>query len=276
MKNCTDCKYADWYRTANGNLHPSGDGKCNYPYKVPALPAAMWWLDTEPTPDGGAINRRKELKDRLLAVANSAAEHTRGMVNAAAVPLRTELIAAADTIAAQAARIAELEAINSGLVDKSNAYLIENARMTERVAELEAEQALRRKSGSASDRLHNLCEGIAADADGSEWSREEWAAVDAEGNRLRAEVSTLQARLAAAEHWAKHAMLMRSTQNVELLGILRGDAVTPAQPTTAEGLTRWALCPETGVPCSSCPTRGVPCQAGIDAARSADTGEAGA
>lgn len=33
----------------------------------------------------------------------------------------------------------------------------------------------------------------------------------------------LRARLAKAEHWAKHAMLMRSAQNEELLRILRGE-----------------------------------------------------
>ena len=49
-----------------------------------------------------------------------------------------------------------------------------------KVEALEAEIALRRKSGSAVDRLHNLCEGIAESADGSEWSREEWERIDAE------------------------------------------------------------------------------------------------
>ena len=33
MKNCTDCKYADWQRTAAGKLHPSGDGECTYEAK---------------------------------------------------------------------------------------------------------------------------------------------------------------------------------------------------------------------------------------------------
>lgn len=26
MKNCTDCKHAEWKRTASGKLHPSGAG----------------------------------------------------------------------------------------------------------------------------------------------------------------------------------------------------------------------------------------------------------
>lgn len=35
MKNCNNCKYADWKKTVAGKLHPSGEGKCLYPYKVP-------------------------------------------------------------------------------------------------------------------------------------------------------------------------------------------------------------------------------------------------
>lgn len=38
------------------------------------------------------------------------------------------------------------------------------------------------------------------------------------------EIERLRATLAKAEHWAQHAMLMRSTQNAELLRILRGEA----------------------------------------------------
>jgi hypothetical protein len=60
-------------------------------------------------------------------------------------------------------------------------------------AALTAELELRRKSGSASDRLHNICEGIARDADGSEWSREEWERLDAEMAELKAANKTLTA-----------------------------------------------------------------------------------
>jgi hypothetical protein len=64
MKSCTKCKHADWYRRADGSLHPSGDGQCLMPYKVPPLPASMWWIGSgAPEPSGGAINRRKELRD---------------------------------------------------------------------------------------------------------------------------------------------------------------------------------------------------------------------
>ncbi len=38
-------------------------------------------------------------------------------------------------------------------------------------------------------------------------------------------------------------------------------AQPPAQPVSAEGLTRWALCPETDTPCSVCPTKRIPCEA---------------
>ena len=40
--------------------------------------------------------------------------------------------------------------------------------------------------------------------------------------QLQQEVAKLRLRISDAEHWAMHAMLMRSTQNAELLGILRG------------------------------------------------------
>lgn len=65
MKNCTDCKHADWKRNAAGNLHPSGDGMCRYEYKIPSLPACMYWI-TKPSPSGGFINRRKELTEHCV------------------------------------------------------------------------------------------------------------------------------------------------------------------------------------------------------------------
>lgn len=65
-------------------------------------------------------------------------------------------------------------------------------RKDRRIAELEGELTLRRKSGSATDRLHNICEGISRDADGSEWSREEWERLDAENAALRKQVTALR------------------------------------------------------------------------------------
>ena len=69
MKRCNDCKHAEWERTAKGRLHPSGDGKCRYPYKVPPLPACMQWPSMSgkaPSPSFGYINRREELKEHCV------------------------------------------------------------------------------------------------------------------------------------------------------------------------------------------------------------------
>ena len=62
MKSCLNCKHAEWLKTAGGRLHPSGEGKCKFPYKLPPLPTAMYWI-SKPFVGGGYINRRKELKD---------------------------------------------------------------------------------------------------------------------------------------------------------------------------------------------------------------------
>jgi hypothetical protein len=64
MKNCTHCKYADWKRTAAGRLHPDGSGKCTFPWKMPPLPAAFYWLGAgQATPYGGFIERKREHKE---------------------------------------------------------------------------------------------------------------------------------------------------------------------------------------------------------------------
>lgn len=64
MKNCTDCKYAEWKRTEAGRLHPDGSGLCKYPWQMPALPASFYWTGfSQPKPNGGHINRRVEYKD---------------------------------------------------------------------------------------------------------------------------------------------------------------------------------------------------------------------
>lgn len=61
MKNCNDCKHALWKRTEAGKLHPSGDGRCKYPWKSPALPVAFYWIGrAAQEPCGGQINRKKE------------------------------------------------------------------------------------------------------------------------------------------------------------------------------------------------------------------------
>ena len=60
MKNCTQCVHADWQRTAQGRMHPSGDGRCTKEVKLPPLPASKYFI-SPPTAYGGSINRRKEL-----------------------------------------------------------------------------------------------------------------------------------------------------------------------------------------------------------------------
>jgi len=63
LKVCTKCRHAKWDRTKTGRLHPSGDGKCGYPYKIPQLPGSKYWISGVPAPYGGIINRRKDLKE---------------------------------------------------------------------------------------------------------------------------------------------------------------------------------------------------------------------
>ncbi len=64
MKSCLHCKYAEWNKTASGRLSPSGDGKCTYEYRIPQLPASMYWTGrSDPVPCGGYINRKNELKN---------------------------------------------------------------------------------------------------------------------------------------------------------------------------------------------------------------------
>ena len=65
MKTCKDCIYADWYKTVAGKLHPSGDGRCTYEYKLRALPPAFRWMST-PYTVGGQINRREERNDHCI------------------------------------------------------------------------------------------------------------------------------------------------------------------------------------------------------------------
>jgi len=59
MENCISCRYADWYRTKNGELHPSGNGLCTCPCEIPVLPNAKCWV-VPPTISGGYINRNHE------------------------------------------------------------------------------------------------------------------------------------------------------------------------------------------------------------------------
>lgn len=66
MKNCKDCKHADWKKTKAGRLHPSGDGQCRIIYKIMPLPQSMYWVGGEPSPYGGHINRKENFKDHCI------------------------------------------------------------------------------------------------------------------------------------------------------------------------------------------------------------------
>ncbi len=66
MKSCLYCKYAKWAKTASGRLHPSGDGRCMYPWKMPRLPQCMYWIGSEPYPPGGFITRKSDWKDHCV------------------------------------------------------------------------------------------------------------------------------------------------------------------------------------------------------------------
>ena len=61
-----------------------------------------------------------------------------------------------------------------------------------KIRALEAEGELKRRNQSASDRLHNICRAIEKEADGSEFSREEWNRLDAENSTLHAEIRELK------------------------------------------------------------------------------------
>ena len=50
MKSCNGCQYAEWYKTEKGRLLPSGDGRCTYDFKLPALPQSMMWKASAAAP----------------------------------------------------------------------------------------------------------------------------------------------------------------------------------------------------------------------------------
>jgi hypothetical protein len=65
MKLCDKCKYAEWELTKAGRLHPSGWGKCTYPYEIPVLPQSMYFVSL-PRPHGGYIKRKEQLNDHCV------------------------------------------------------------------------------------------------------------------------------------------------------------------------------------------------------------------
>ena len=65
MKQCKDCKYAEWAKTKAGKLHPTGAGRCTYDVTLPAIPQAFYFV-TKPLIGGGYIFRNEELKDHCV------------------------------------------------------------------------------------------------------------------------------------------------------------------------------------------------------------------
>ena len=65
-QDCSTCQFARWYRTDAGRLHPSGDGRCEFPFRNKfaelKIPAAYYAL-TVPSFGGGHISRRKPLDE---------------------------------------------------------------------------------------------------------------------------------------------------------------------------------------------------------------------
>jgi hypothetical protein len=53
---CSTCRFAQWNRTANGKLHPSGNGKCLWARPDIKIPICMYYI-YPPALSGGAINR---------------------------------------------------------------------------------------------------------------------------------------------------------------------------------------------------------------------------
>lgn len=69
MKTCVGCKHAAWRRTKADKLNPSGEGRCQYPYKAPPLPVSMYWgwgSGKALTPSGGYINRLDDLREDCI------------------------------------------------------------------------------------------------------------------------------------------------------------------------------------------------------------------
>ena len=56
---------------------------------------------------------------------------------------------------------------------------------------------VKKRNRSASDRLHNICRAVEAEAESSVFSREEWDRIDAENVALHAEIRALKAAAAA-------------------------------------------------------------------------------
>ena len=85
---------------------------------------------------------------------------------------------------------------------------------------------------SASDRLHSLCDAIAEAHDGSEWSREEWQRLDAEGTAQKARIAELEAQVEAQRKNAERYLKVRRGQHWSVIDgageTLRGETLDAA------------------------------------------------
>lgn len=54
--NCLNCALADWTLTKSARLHPSGEGKCKFVFKMPELPKSLYFVGGIQV-GGGFINR---------------------------------------------------------------------------------------------------------------------------------------------------------------------------------------------------------------------------
>lgn len=60
---CLTCRFANWKRTANGRLHPSGDGRCEWVMPEIVMPKSRYWIGFGrgmPWPAGGQIERNDD------------------------------------------------------------------------------------------------------------------------------------------------------------------------------------------------------------------------
>jgi hypothetical protein len=136
-------------------------------------------------------------------------------------------------------RLASLRADNSARGDCIEIAAEADAEIARLTAERDAavaELKLRRKSGSASDRLHNLIEGLSKDADGSEWSREEWERLDADMLVQKQRIKALEVERDAAVA-ALHRISLCSQNSMsskEECGRIARDTLAARQTTAQE------------------------------------------
>lgn len=75
--NCLTCSLAEWFKTKVGRLHPSGEGRCNWKFVPPVIPAAFYYVGVgdmhiAPRPSGGHIRRSKPYENCACYVKSEA------------------------------------------------------------------------------------------------------------------------------------------------------------------------------------------------------------